>query len=282
MKVVTKENFENVVLKSDKPVIVDFYADWCGPCKALTPVLEKLAEENKNTYNVVKVDVDASPEMAEKFHIRSMPTLLVIRGGNVIAKQSGARSKSELSSWMDEALALPEDHVLDIGPKPVNLTEEQKRNIIEGYREMLAVRPDHASNPSPKEGLATYGDYIEDMIESGELISWAEKSIGFGDRTYEGIFDYLDKLKNPVSLTEEQKNTLVAEIRKYLDASPEKANAPATRDGSLSMREAFEKSVHSGSYFTQIVDGISLGKTTYDKIIEHYKAEQQKPSTPSV
>lgn len=95
MTVLNKENFENEVLNSDKLTIVDFFATWCGPCQMLTPVLEKISNENDDL-NIVKVDIDESVELAIKYHVEVVPTLVVFKGGNPIKTLEGFRSEKEL------------------------------------------------------------------------------------------------------------------------------------------------------------------------------------------
>ena len=92
----TDENFNEEVLASDIPVLVDFYADWCGPCKMLAPVIETLATEQEGKVKVGKLNVDDSPETARKYGIMSMPTLLYIKNGEVVNKTVGVVSKTEI------------------------------------------------------------------------------------------------------------------------------------------------------------------------------------------
>ena len=92
----TDENFNEEVLASDIPVLVDFYADWCGPCKMLAPVIETLATEQEGKVKVGKLNVDDSPETARKYGIMSIPTLLYIKNGEVVNKTVGVVSKTEL------------------------------------------------------------------------------------------------------------------------------------------------------------------------------------------
>ncbi len=92
---VTDDDFEAQVLKSDQPVLVDFWAEWCAPCKTLGPIIEEIANEHGNVYKVVKVNVDDSPESMRTYHIRGIPTVLVFADGEVKNTLVGVRSKSD-------------------------------------------------------------------------------------------------------------------------------------------------------------------------------------------
>ncbi|CFX19456.1 thioredoxin 1 [Candidatus Filomicrobium marinum] len=103
---VSDTTFDEVVLKSDKPVLVDFFAEWCGPCKAMAPALEQVAEALKDSVTVVKVDVDQSPGITQKYGIRAMPTLMLFRGGEVAAQHVGALTqRASLEKWLNASIA---------------------------------------------------------------------------------------------------------------------------------------------------------------------------------
>ncbi len=98
---VSDSSFETEVLKSNIPVLVDFWATWCGPCKMIAPVVEEIANENAGKLKVVKVDVDSNPETSMKFSIRSIPTIMIFKGGKVVEQLIGAMPKKNL---MDKLL----------------------------------------------------------------------------------------------------------------------------------------------------------------------------------
>jgi thioredoxin 1 len=95
-KVVTDATFEEEVLKSDKPVIVDYWAEWCGPCRMVAPVLEEIATEHADKINVVKINIDDNPQVAQRYQILQIPTLNVFSGGEVVKQVIGAKPKSAL------------------------------------------------------------------------------------------------------------------------------------------------------------------------------------------
>lgn len=102
--ILTKDNFEQEVLNSDNVVMVDFWAPWCGPCRAVGPIIDELAEEYDGKAKVAKLNVDDEGEVTEKFRIMNIPTIMVFKNGEVVEKLIGARSKSELASAIDKHL----------------------------------------------------------------------------------------------------------------------------------------------------------------------------------
>jgi thioredoxin 1 len=100
----TDSNFEELVLKSDKPVLVDFWAEWCGPCRMVAPIVNELSAEYEGKAVVGKLDVDSNPEVSQKFGIRNIPTILFFKNGEVADKQVGAVPKSMLVSKIENLL----------------------------------------------------------------------------------------------------------------------------------------------------------------------------------
>ncbi len=96
VNIFNEENFENEVINSDKTTIVDFYADWCGPCKMMSPVIDKIAEENAEKIKVGKVNVDENQELAMNYNVMSIPTILVFKNGKISRTFIGVTSKSEI------------------------------------------------------------------------------------------------------------------------------------------------------------------------------------------
>ena len=104
-KMVSDGNFDAEVLKSDKPVVVDFFAEWCGPCKAMAPALDQVATEMAGDVKIAKIDVDANPEITTKYKIQAMPTLIMFKGGEVIGRHTGALiQKSKLEDWIKSTM----------------------------------------------------------------------------------------------------------------------------------------------------------------------------------
>jgi thioredoxin 1 len=104
IKHVSDSSFETDVLKSDKPVLVDFWAEWCGPCKAIAPTLDELATQYDGKLQIAKVNVDDNQAIPAKFGIRGIPTLMVFKGGQLAATKVGAMTKSQLAQFIDQQL----------------------------------------------------------------------------------------------------------------------------------------------------------------------------------
>ena len=97
----TSKNFEEEVLKSEKPVLVDFWATWCGPCQMIVPIVEEIAKENEDKLKVGKVNVDEATDLAVKFDVASIPTLILFRNGNIVGTIVGYREKEELEKFIN-------------------------------------------------------------------------------------------------------------------------------------------------------------------------------------
>ena len=101
---VTDSTFEDEVLKSESPVIVDYWAEWCAPCKMITPILEEISEQYAGKLTVAKMNIDENPKTPPKYGIRGIPTLMIFKGGNVAGTKVGALSKSQLMAFVDSTI----------------------------------------------------------------------------------------------------------------------------------------------------------------------------------
>ncbi|MGO8951723.1 MAG: thioredoxin [Rhodomicrobium sp.] len=102
---VSEATFDTEVKMSDQPVLVDFWAEWCGPCRSVAPILEELSKEFAGKLKVVKLDVDANPKIAQAYNIRGIPSLLLFKNGQVAGQKVGALPKHQLKAWLSEAVA---------------------------------------------------------------------------------------------------------------------------------------------------------------------------------
>lgn len=101
---VTDATFEGEVLQSETPVLVDFWAEWCAPCRAIAPIVKEIADDNSGKLKVVKVNIDESPQTPGTYGIRSIPTVLVFKGGQVVSQLTGARPKGDFQELVDGVL----------------------------------------------------------------------------------------------------------------------------------------------------------------------------------
>ena len=101
---VTDATFDTEVKNSDIPVVVDFWAEWCGPCKQIGPILEEISEEKKSTVRILKLNIDENPEIPQKYNVRGIPTLMIFKEGKLIDTKVGSLPKSALSDWINSFL----------------------------------------------------------------------------------------------------------------------------------------------------------------------------------
>lgn len=99
------ENFENDVLKSDIPILVDYWAEWCGPCKQIGPILEEISDEKVDKIKIVKLNIDENPDIPQKYGVRGIPTLMLFKDGNLIDSKVGSMPKSLINEWLDNFLS---------------------------------------------------------------------------------------------------------------------------------------------------------------------------------
>jgi thioredoxin 1 len=102
---VTDESFEADVLKASGPVLVDFWAEWCGPCKQIGPALEELSDELSGTVTIAKLNIDDSPSTGSRFGVRGIPTMMIFKDGQVVSTKVGAMAKSRINEWISQSLA---------------------------------------------------------------------------------------------------------------------------------------------------------------------------------
>tara|TARA_B100001123_G_scaffold448960_1_gene612254 strand:+ start:3353 stop:3673 length:321 start_codon:yes stop_codon:yes gene_type:complete len=104
VKSIKEDAFEEEVVKSELPVLIDFWAEWCGPCKEVSPILEEISTEMSDSIKIVKVNIDENPNIPNQYGVQSIPTLIIFKKGEVVATKIGMSSKNELLSWINTSI----------------------------------------------------------------------------------------------------------------------------------------------------------------------------------
>ena len=104
VKSIKEKEFESEVINSDKPVLIDFWAQWCGPCKEIAPILEEIADEMQDIIKVVKINIDENPNIPNKYGIQSIPTMIIFKKGQPISTKIGVAIKSEVKTWIETSV----------------------------------------------------------------------------------------------------------------------------------------------------------------------------------
>jgi putative thioredoxin len=170
VKDITQEQFGQEVLQRshEVPVVVDFWAEWCGPCKTLGPALERVAEDHDGAFQLVKVDVDSNQQLAMQFGIQSIPTVVAFKDGEVASQFTGAIPETSIRQWVAQFLPTEEDHMVDRARDLVLEDDEEAAEQL--YRDVLERVPDQADAGT---GLASLliarGETEEAMIVLGRL-----------------------------------------------------------------------------------------------------------------
>ena len=101
---ISEKSFEEEVVNSNIPVLIDFWAEWCGPCKEISPILEEISDEMKDKIKIVKINIDENPNLPSQYNVQSIPTLIILKKGELIATKIGSSVKSELLSWINTSI----------------------------------------------------------------------------------------------------------------------------------------------------------------------------------
>lgn len=170
---VTDANFDQEVLKSDKPVVVEFYATRCGHCKAAEHVMNDAAKHKSAVVKIVKLDVVASPQQSDKYYINGTPTLIMFRKGDVIGRMIGVGSEDALNDWIANTLAQPAGYRMDLAPRKLTDSEQQRLRSV--FEEAVKKNPD-ADKPYTIDGTTTtLRKSVEDGLKDGSIAKQVEE-----------------------------------------------------------------------------------------------------------
>jgi len=171
VKTITSATFEQEVLKSDKPVMVEFFARWCEVCQGSVGEMDELYKARPDV-KIVKVDVDASKDLRAKYHISGMPTMVMMRKGEMIARLPGSGPAADMSQWIDQALNLPADFKLVI--TPVKLTDDQKKTLRAVFEEAANKNPDADKTYTLDGVTTTLRQSLEKDLDNGTVVKQFE------------------------------------------------------------------------------------------------------------
>ncbi len=221
---ITAAEFSQAVLQRSRevPVVVDFWAEWCGPCKVLGPIMEKVAAESEGRFVLAKIDVDANQELAAQFGIQSIPTVVGFRDGTPVSRFSGAVPEASFRAWLDELLPSEQDAKVDAARDAALEGDTIKAASL--FREVLEEEPDHQdAGTSLASLLIAEGQPEEALIVLGKLSA-----------THDVV-----RLQAAARLSVSQ-GTDVADLEAKLDADPSDAGARLELARALAGKGEFE------------------------------------------
>jgi putative thioredoxin len=209
IKNITDEEFEKEVVdrSHEVPVLVDFWAGWCGPCRVLGPTLERLANEAQGKFVLAKIDVDRSPRHAQAFGVRGIPTVIAFRGGKLVAEFSGALPEESVREFLRKVIPSPADGLFDRAEK-LRSQDSTKAEAI--YREALAAEPGH---PGAAVGLA---EILVSRGETAEASSLVAPLVPAGP-----LVERVARLQSEIKLRDRKPELSENELRARIAQSPE-------------------------------------------------------------